>query len=330
MSSPNSLRTDILACPGCHAGLRVSGAELICDGCAQRFPLSDGIPCFSPSEGFYDSYAEEHCPFHLSPSGLKGYALRALPFWSWREWRFWRHAIPSCQRLLDIGCGSGRQLFTERAQEPIGYDGALQFAKNCAKHYSSTAVGQLPRLPFRNGIFDVVVSSHVIGHVALEQKDTLVSEIARVLRPGGVTAHIIETDSDHPIIAAAKLDHETYCKQFIAQDGHIGLEKASRIIERFERQGFRVTNLRMVDAIIPSMQNYRKYLNHPRFSQIPGVARLERINRWQTGSGIANACYEVGMGLFHQTVEQWMGNPDRAQFILVSFTKTAVGSSGKQ
>lgn len=330
MSSLNPLRMDLLACPACHGDLRSTGNELICGGCHQRFPLSDGIPCFSPSEGFYDSYAEEHCPFHLSPSGLKGYALRVLPFWSWREWRFWRQAIPSCRRLLDIGCGSGRQLFTERAQEPIGYDGGLQFAKNCAMHYSATAVGQLPKLPFQSGIFDVVVSSHVIGHVALDQKDALISEISRVLRPGGITAHIIETDSEHPIVEAAKQDPETYRKQFIEQDGHIGLEQASRIIERFEKQGFAVTKLRVVDAILPSLQNYRKYLNHPRFSQIPGVARLQRMNQWQTQSAIANACYEVGMGLFHQTIEQWMGNPERAQFILVSLVKTAAECRGKQ
>jgi|GEM_PF-1722716 len=330
MSSPHSLRMDLFACPACHADLRANGDELMCGSCHQRFPLSDGIPCFSPSEGFYDSYAEEHCPFHLSPSGLKGAVLRALPFWSWREWRFWRQAIPSCHRLLDIGCGSGRQLFTERAEEPIGYDGGLQFARNCAKHYHATAVGQLPKLPFRSGIFDVVVSSHVIGHVALEQKDALISEISRVLRPGGITAHIIETDSEHPIIVAAKQDPETYRKQFIEQDGHIGLEKASRIIERFEKQGFKVTNLRLVDAILPSMQNYRKYLDHPKLSQIPGMARLRQINHWQTHSAIANACYEIGMGLFHQTIEQWMGRPDRAQFILVGFVKIAPDGKGQR
>ena len=322
MTTTAPLRTDLLACPACHGELRANGGNLVCRGCDAHYAVADGIPCFSPSEEFYDAYALEHCPFHLSPTGLKGLILPWLPFWSWREWRFWRQAVPACQRLLDIGCGSGRQLFAERAQLSVGFDGGLQFAKNCAKHYSSVAVGQLPRLPFRDGIFDVVVSSHVIGHVAPENKDALIGEMARVLRPGGVAAHIIETDSEHPIVAEAKEHPEAYRKQFIEQDGHIGLEKASRVVDRFTKHGFEVKQLRLVDAIVPSAQNYRKYLSHPEFSEIPGIPGLRRIDRWQSGSTIANAFYEVGMGLYHQTIEQWIGKPERAQFILLRLEKT--------
>jgi SAM-dependent methyltransferase len=183
----------------------------------------------------------------------------------------------------------------------------------------------LPQLPFGSEIFDVVVSSHVIGHVPVEHKDTLVKEIARTLRPAGISAHIIETDSYHPVVNGAKRHAATYRKQFIEQDGHVGLELVSQNMERFERHGFRPISLSLVDAIIPSLQNFRKYLEHPDFADLPGITKLRWLNRWTGSNRLANAAYEVGMGMFHRTIEQWLGDPKRAQFILVSMVKTVIG-----
>jgi hypothetical protein len=33
-----------LACPACHAGLRLDQAQLICAGCGRCYPIQDGIP----------------------------------------------------------------------------------------------------------------------------------------------------------------------------------------------------------------------------------------------------------------------------------------------
>jgi len=40
-----------------------------------------------------------------------------------------------------------------------------------------------------------------------------------------------------------------------------------------------------------------------------------------TRSPLANLAYEVGMGVFHRTLEQWAGDPRRAQFIMISLVK---------
>jgi len=33
-----------LACPACHAGLRLETAHLVCSACAHLYPIVDGIP----------------------------------------------------------------------------------------------------------------------------------------------------------------------------------------------------------------------------------------------------------------------------------------------
>lgn len=315
------LRTDLLACPRCASDLRSEAEGLVCSGCQTPYSVTDGIPCFNETDAFYDVFAEEECPFHASPPGLKGLVLKFLPFWSWREWQFYRRAVPPCDRLLDIGCGRGRELFLERSKETIGLDGSITFARDCAARYDFVAVGQLPRLPFRSESFDAVVSSHVLGHVQGPDKDNLLEEIGRTLRRGGLTAHIIETDSDHPAVRGAKRHPEVYQKQFVDHYGHIGLEFADVVIERFERAGFVLRRRMLVDAVIPSVLNFRMILGDPDFGDLPGTAWTRRFDRWTEASAIANAAYEVGMGLFHRTAEQWLGRASRAQFIMVQFEK---------
>ena len=315
------LRTDLIACIDCHSKLDDDATRLICPRCARTYPIVDGIPCFAKADAFYDEYASVHCPFAASPTGMKRAILQVLPFWSWREWKFWRRAIPHCGRLLDFGCGRGREIFLQRAREVVGYDGSLAFLRDCASRYAATALGQLPRLPFHAGQFDAVASSHTIGHVPIEHKDTLVAEIARVLVPGGITAHIIETDSDHPAVLAAKKDREAYRKQFVEQHGHVGLEPANRVIERFERHGFRLKECSLVDAILPSVLNFRRFFDAPGLADLPEVRWPRRLSRWTERSWAANAAYEVGFGAFHRTIERWYGQPSHAQFIHVAFEK---------
>ena len=35
---------DILACPACKAGVKLSGDRIICEKCGRRYPIKDGIP----------------------------------------------------------------------------------------------------------------------------------------------------------------------------------------------------------------------------------------------------------------------------------------------
>ncbi len=307
---------DLLACPNCKGGLDFDGSRLSCPACGCEAPIESGIPCFAPSDPFYDAYSEMHAPFVRIPQGLKGALLRLLPYWSYREWRFWDAAVPSCERLLDVGCGRGHEMFARRARQTAGFDISLRFIRECAERYDLVAQGDLPRLPFASSAFDVVVSSHVLGHVPEDKKDETIAEIRRALRPGGITAHLVETDSNHRLVRAAKERPDAYRAQFVEQDGHVGLEPASRVIARFRAHGFELVSQWLVDAIVPSRQSFAKYLDHPDFAGISGIGRLQTFYRF-TYWPLFNVAYEVGMGLLHRTVEQWWADPDKAQFVML-------------
>lgn len=91
------------------------------------------------------------------------------------------------QRVLDIGCGNGGLLAAIPECERWGVD-MDQSALAIARETNPTAqlVHQTGAdLPFDDLQFDAVVLSEVIEHVGDENKQAVIDEAHRVLRPGG-------------------------------------------------------------------------------------------------------------------------------------------------
>lgn len=138
--------------------------------------------------------------------------------------------------VLDLGCGAGMLALLKRkgvtlAGVDISSQGALASRRN---GYDFTCAAELTRLPFADDSFDYAVSLDVLGHVGFGEKDSVLSEIRRVLRPGGVTLHGIEcTDR----IAQKSYDEMTdeELRRFVAVDGHVGLEEEHEHAARFSR-----------------------------------------------------------------------------------------------
>ena len=278
----------------------------------------------SSTRQFYDGYVEEHVPYHLSPHGLKGFVLRWLPYWSYQEWRFWRRWVPADCRLLDLGSARGREIFRERAVLAVGADLAQTALRDCAQRYDGAALADLARLPFADATFDCIVSSHVMGHVPFDAKEAVVSEIARLLRPGGVTAHVIETDSRHPLMRLAKADPDLYRRCLIEPDGHVGLELVPAIVDRFRRHG-----LEPVEAVPMETGPFHPRLTVKWFGN-EYAERDERFHRLATqaqrtlGSPLRLALTEIWLG----ARQRWLsgGDPaENAQFLALACRKKSRG-----
>jgi ubiquinone/menaquinone biosynthesis C-methylase UbiE len=107
-------------------------------------------------------------------------------------------SITPQDRVLDLGCGIGNILIAlaERndfIHAPVGVDvspdliriGEQEVAKAGLHDRIRLQVAPATRLPFEDGAFDVVLTSHVLKHLDDEALFTSFREVARVLRPGG-------------------------------------------------------------------------------------------------------------------------------------------------
>lgn len=96
--------------------------------------------------------------------------------------------------ILDLGCGAGRHLkYLNQNHIPVvGMDlswNGLSYSKSLLMHdrYRAdlTQADMSDPLPYKTGCFDGVISIHVIFHNPLAKLQLTLSEIWRVLKPGG-------------------------------------------------------------------------------------------------------------------------------------------------
>ena len=138
--------------------------------------------------------------------------------------------------VLDLGCGAGLLALLRRKNVSVT---GLDISRDCAavarsNGYTSALAGALTSLPFAESSFDYVVSLDVMGHVEFEEKDAVLAEIKRVLRPDGVTLHGVECmnreqQKDYHQMSVEELRH------FVAVDGHVGMEDEAANVERWSR-----------------------------------------------------------------------------------------------
>ncbi len=138
--------------------------------------------------------------------------------------------------LLDLGCGAGMlALLKSKGVTLTGVDLSAECSLAARRNgYDATFTAKLSRLPFGDASFDYVVSLDVLGHVGFEEKDRVITEIKRVLRPGGVTMHGIEC-TDRATQKRYEEMTSDELRRFIDVDGHVGLEEEQEHAARFRR-----------------------------------------------------------------------------------------------
>jgi ubiquinone/menaquinone biosynthesis C-methylase UbiE len=115
---------------------------------------------------------------------------------------------PEATRLLEIGCGTGYMTFAAAAEgvaeavgldrELTGYDAAAERPRMVQAFFGGSELpvsarletGDIHALPFGDGDFDAVVSFSTVEH--LGDLPAALREVARVLRPGGLSYHVVD------------------------------------------------------------------------------------------------------------------------------------------
>jgi SAM-dependent methyltransferase len=116
----------------------------------------------------------------LLPNGLRRYVLFFETAIAGAVQRF-ADSLPVGARLLDAGAGEGNYSFYFALQRYVGIDLAVGDAR---WNYSKLDVlGDLARLPFRDGVFDAAINVVTLEHV--QEPAQVLRELARTLAPGG-------------------------------------------------------------------------------------------------------------------------------------------------
>lgn len=89
-------------------------------------------------------------------------------------------------KLLDVGCGNGKDLVAFYKHDVWGIDDAKgMVSRPFSREVSSRLIhANAVQLPFPNASFDYVTLSHVLS--TTEQPERILSEIKRVLKPNGL------------------------------------------------------------------------------------------------------------------------------------------------
>ena len=177
---------DVVCCPDCRGAMRAESAELVCAVCGRRTSAAGREYLdLRPAETFAESTKYLNDEMHadgryetVSPplltAAIRNDTLRAFL------------AIGANDRVVDLGCGSGRVLVWNRVAGVhfVGVDVSPSFAAE-ARREIDLLVADLRQLPLEDGAFTKAYSLDVLEHLSREDLVRMLGEASRILSPGG-------------------------------------------------------------------------------------------------------------------------------------------------
>lgn len=151
-------------------------------------------------------------------------------------------------KAIDIGAGQGRHSFEmfRRGADVIAFDMSESDMADVGEMFDAMmAEGQVPadakaraevgdalRLPYADNSFDVVVMSEILEHIPSDE--AAITEMVRVLRPGGVAAVTVPRYWPEKVCWALSDEYHE------VEGGHVRIYKASELAGKLAAAGLEV------------------------------------------------------------------------------------------
>lgn len=268
---PSSVLPSILACPRCKKDVVIS-TQVECTDCGAAFPIREGIPRMSDGAHMRDDRmtAEWNAQAEASPY----YGDESVIMNRWEEQvlpRLLDWVGPARGVVLDVGCGVGHlgNVFAANRHagiDLVGTDFQPELLRQAVAGYAGLVEADVHNLPFKTDSISAAIASNSLHH--FPDVSTAMSEIARVLRPGGVFV-AYDPRFVAPLEGVKKLLRRN--DRAFTKD-----HKAFRVDEYREllaSSGLTVTDLRLVDPLGPLIATGLDYLKIGRLGLAVSLAK---------------------------------------------------------
>ena len=203
--------------------------------------------------------------------------------------RFDRLGLRGGAMFLDAGAGFGRHAFEaarqgatvyalDWAQEEVAgtratFGAMIEAGEIPASTFGGALRGDARRLPFADGTFDAVVTSEVLEHI--QDDVTAISELQRVLKPGGTLGVTVPTWWPEKI--NWMLSDEYHAPK--SPGGHVRIYSATELKAKLRSAGFDVFGSHHAHAL-HSPYWWLKCAVGPANNDHPLVSRYRRFLEW--------------------------------------------------
>jgi ubiquinone/menaquinone biosynthesis C-methylase UbiE len=306
-----------LSCPNCHTNLIAQDESYDCPFCLERYLIQDGVVRFVQQDPFYeDRYPPK--PINFSPNLEKWTGQFILYLIGMHYFWFINKYVPPGSQILDLAGGAG-MVFLAKNYKTLGLDISFSSLVEMSKIYEVSLQCGAARMPIPNGVLDAVVSRFFLEHVPPGEKEIVLQECWRVLKPGGWLIILQDCECKNPLWLWAKRDKEIFQRNFIDRDGHYGLLYPSQNLTLLEKTGFRIVNkyasnktFLVTPSMFEWMQDYRQ--NGWMENLLLGFASLSNKYR------LVNLVYSIIMTLWDDLIGRFLPL-DHARYLLTACQK---------
>ncbi|OEC86090.1 MULTISPECIES: methyltransferase domain-containing protein [Methanobacterium] len=258
-----------ICCPTCNGDLLSDELNMLqCNDCGKLFQIINGIPLFTNEKSAYDNLYNQ-IDFHKHPFGHN------IDYAAWRKGKINKEIVKYLEKgsVLDDGGGYGYlKEFLGKENTYYNMEYSYEILNYDTSHLKSVGKGE--ELPFKDAIFDNIVSGDVLEHVYNKVK--YLEETYRVLKPGGI--FILNTPRTEWIESYKKsiwfwipyLGHVTNRIKYLFRD-KINLKTPEGVVDipsnevwlrnKLETIGYQIIVQKRTDNHLPGLSNkfWRKF-----------------------------------------------------------------------